>query len=267
MRRKSFAYAIVTGASSGIGAALARRLAAAGTRELLLIARRRERLETLAAELRRSTDSIQIEVADLTQPEDVRRVAARIAARPPDLLVNNAGVGLYGTFDGLELEAQLAMIDLNVRALVALSHAYVAVVRQRGHGTLLQVASTAGFVPIPYEAVYAATKSFVIQFSEALAEELRDTPLRVVTLCPGFTETEFLQTAGLPDRVVLQRGTSADAVAATALAALGRSGSRIAVHGASSRIAAALAHVAPRFWVVRGVGAWMRRGITHRSAR
>jgi hypothetical protein len=261
----SFGSALITGASSGIGAALARRLVAAGTRELCLVARRRERLEQLAAEL--AGASAQIEVADLTRPADVGRLAARIRAQPPDLLVNNAGAGLYGRFEELDCAAQLGTIDLNVRALVELTHAYIGAVRARDHGTVLQVASTAGFAPIPYEAVYAATKSFVIAFSEALAEELRATRLRIVTLCPGFTETEFLDAAGLPDRVVLQRGTSADEVAATALAALAGSGSRTIVHGAATRVAAALGRAAPRAWVVRGVGAWMRRGIAPRGPR
>jgi len=266
--RVKFEFAVVTGASSGIGAALARQLVATGTRELLLVARRRERLEALATELRSAgATQVAIEVADLTQAEDVRRIAARIASRPPDLLVNNAGLGLYGPFVALDREAQLAMIDLNVRALVALSHAYLAAALPRGRGALLQVASTAGIAPIPYEAVYAATKGFVVSFSEALAEELRDTRLQIVTLCPGFTETEFLHVAGLPDSVVLQRGTTADAVARTALAALARSGSRTIVHGKATRIAATLGRIAPRAWVVRGIGAWMRRGQARGASR
>ncbi len=265
--RLKFEFAVVTGASSGIGAALARQLAAAGTRELLLVARRRERLEAMASELERAGTTVAFEVADLTCADDVRRIAALLADRPPDLLVNNAGNGLYGPFVALDREAQLAMIDLNVRALVALSHAYLAVALPRGRGALLQVASTAGMAPIPYEAVYAATKSFVVNFSEALAEEVRDTPLQIVTLCPGFTETEFLQAAGLPDSVVMQRGTTADAVARTALAALARPGSRTVVHGRATQIAGTLGRIAPRAWVVRGIGAWMRRGQARGASR
>jgi len=264
-RQQSYPDALVTGASSGIGAAFARLLAARGTQRLVLVARRAERLEELAAELRRDhATAVEVHVADLTQPAAVAAVAARIAASPPDLLVNNAGTGQYGAFATLPLAAQLAALDLNVRALVHLSHTYVQVGLRRGHGALLQVASVAGCAPVPYEAVYAASKSFVIHFGEALSEELRGTGVRVRVLCPGFTETEFATAAGLPDVVIVQHGVGADEVAATGLAALERD-APTTVHGRRATIVGNFGRVAPRRLVLRVVGRWMRRGLTVRA--
>ena len=204
-RTPRYASAIVTGASSGIGAAFARALAREGT-ALVLVARRAERLQSLARELT-FAHGVDVEPLplDLARAEATAALAARIDARPPELLVNNAGFACYGAFADLPVGPQLAVVDVNVRALVALSHTFVRAARARGHGALVQVASTAGYAPMPYEAVYAASKGFVIHFGEALWEELRGTGVRVLTLCPGFTETEFAGVAGLPPKVVLQR--------------------------------------------------------------
>jgi hypothetical protein len=255
-----YTSAIVTGASSGIGAAFARALAREGT-HLVLVARRAERLQSLARELSRS-HGVDVEPLplDLSRAEASSSLAARIEARPPDLLVNNAGFARYGAFTDLPLGPQLELVDVNVRALVELSHAFVRGARARGRGALVQVASTAGYVPVPYEAVYAASKCFVLHFGEALWEELRGTGVRVLTLCPGFTETEFAGVAGLPPKVVLQHGITPEAVVETALAALQR-GSPTVVHGQGTKLAGALGRVAPRRLVLRLVGAWMRRGL------
>lgn len=262
-----FESAVVTGASSGIGAAFARALAARGTRELLLVARSKPRLEALAGELERAHGArAPVFECDLTRAEERSRLAMRLAQSPPDLLVNNAGFGLYGPFAELPLESQLAMLEVNVLALVQLSHAYVRAALARGGGTLVQVASTAGSVPMPYEAVYASSKSFVIHFGEALWEEMRGTPVRVLTLCPGFTETDFARTAGLPERVVLQHGVTPDAVVRTALRALARRDPSV-VHGASTGVAGWLGRVAPRRVALRVVGAWMRRGLAERPRK
>jgi short-subunit dehydrogenase len=262
---QSYPDALVTGASSGIGAAFARLLAAHGTRRLSLVARRAERLEALAQELRQAHPiEVEVHVADLTRRDQVAALAARIAASPPDLLINNAGTGQFGAFADLPVEAQLAALDLNIQALVQLSHAYVGAALRRGHGALLQVASVAGCAPVPYEAVYAASKAFVIHFGEALFEELRGTGVRVRVLCPGFTDTEFAVAAGLPDVVIVQRGVGPAAVAVSGLAALQRAAPTTA-HGRRSGIAGNLGRIAPRRLVLRSVGAWMRRGLTGRT--
>jgi short-subunit dehydrogenase len=258
--------AVVTGASAGIGAAMARALAAQGTRHLLLVARRADRLESLAAELERVEGTrAEVVVGDLTRAADTQALAQRVAAEAPDLFVANAGAGRYGTFDALPIAPQLASIDLNVRALVELSHAYVRAARVRGRGALLLVASTAGCAPVPYEAVYAASKTFVLHFGEALHEELRGSGVEVRTLCPGFTETEFASVAGLPSDVVLQHGVRAEDVARTGLQAFRRR-APVVWHGRRTRLAGLLGRVAPRALVVRVVGRWMRRGLTERGA-
>jgi short-subunit dehydrogenase len=255
-----FESALVTGASSGIGAAFARRLATCGTRRMTLAGRDPERLHALAAELRRTGVQPAVWTGDLTVPEDVAALAAHIAAAPPDLLVNNAGAGHYGAFVDLEAAPQLATIDLNVRALVALSHAYARAAGARQRGALLLVASTAGFFPVPYESVYAATKSFVILFGEALAEELRTRGVLVRTLCPGFTATEFAPRAALPQRVIVGPTADADAVARAGIAAF--DGREVTVvRGRSMQVAAALGRRLPYGAVRRLAGWWMRRGL------
>jgi short-subunit dehydrogenase len=261
-RAGNYPDAWVTGASSGIGAAFARALAARGSRRLVLVARRTDRLEALARELRaRAGLEVVVRSADLTRTEAVDALAAALASSPPDLLVNNAGAGLYGAFTSLEAQPQLATLDLNIRALVHLSHAYLRACAARNHGDLLLVASGAGFAPVPYEAVYAASKSFVVHFGEAVHEELRGTGVRVRVLCPGFTETEFAAAAGLPAAVHLQHGIRAEDVVDTGFAALA-GGAPTVLHGRGTHWAATLGRIGPRRLVLRAVGTWMRRGLT-----
>jgi hypothetical protein len=186
------ATALITGASSGIGAAFARRLAALGY-DLVLVARRGDRLEALAAELRQA-GSVQVEVlpADLTQETDLRRVEARIADLPAlYLLINNAGIGAEGRFHEADIGPQLAMIDLHVLASVRLARAALPGMVGRGRGGIINVASLAGFMALPGNVTYCATKGYLITFSKALALELARTGVRVQALCPGFTHTEF----------------------------------------------------------------------------
>ena len=255
-----FESVLVTGASSGIGAAFARRLATCGTRRMTLVGRDAERLQALAAELRQKGVQSTVWTGDLTVLEEVAVLATHIASEPPDLLVNNAGAGHYGAFVDLDAAPQLATIDLNVRALVALSHAYARAASPRGRGALLLVASTAGFFPVPYEAVYAATKSFVILFGEALAEELRTSGVVVRTLCPGFTATEFALRAALPKSVVVGPTADADTVAAAGIAAFGAREVTV-VRGRPLQVAAALGRRLPYGMLRRVAGWWMRRGL------
>jgi short-subunit dehydrogenase len=194
---------LVTGASSGIGAALARRFAADGAR-LILVARRRDRLEALAAELRagRPADAVHLLVADLSADraaDAVARDALAVFGRI-DVLVNNAGVGEYGPFAAQNIDTIDCMMHLNVNALVRLTHAILADMTARREGWILNVASMAAFQPTPYMGVYGATKSFVLDFSLALRYEVRKKGVIVSCVCPAGVKTEFFDRGGFDDR-------------------------------------------------------------------
>ncbi len=240
--------ALVTGASSGIGEALARQLAGAGV-DLVLVARRADKMAELADSLR-TAHAVDVEViaADLTDRADLTRVADRLAdrERPIDLLVNCAGAGVSGRFVDISLEDVDQTIDLNVRALVELSHAGLTTMLARGRGWLLNVSSLGGHAPGPSFAVYSATKAFVTSFSESLHEEVRGTNVSVTVVCPGATRTEFGEHAGnnadhLPDLLF----QTADAVAAEGLAAAA-AGKAVRVTGLINRMSAAVTTVLPR---------------------
>lgn len=194
--------AVVTGASSGIGASYARRLAARGHR-LVLVARRAHRLEELAQELQASggTD-VELVLADLAEPTDRARVAERVAADDVALLVNNAGINGYGPFDEADPTVLARVVDLNVTAPTLLTRAAVAGMRQRGRGSVVNVASLLAFSgslppgPLPHRATYAATKGYVVTFSRTLAAELAGTGVHVQVVCPGYTATEFHRAQG-----------------------------------------------------------------------
>jgi len=184
--------AYITGASSGLGAEFARQLAAQGY-NLILVARRLERLETLAAELRQKYHiHAEALAADLANPADVARLAERLAHDENlALLVNNAGFGLNGPFAQAEIERQLEMLDVHVSAAMRLTRAALPGMIARRAGNIINVSSLAGFIPRGGSATYGATKAFLNSFSEALQKELKDTGVRVQALCPGFTYTEF----------------------------------------------------------------------------
>lgn len=208
--------ALVTGASAGIGAALARTLAGRGV-EVVLVARRRDRLAALAAELPVATEVLP---ADLADPDDLARVAARLTstAQPVDLLVNDAGLGTYGPLAEQDPAQLQALLDVNVTALVQLTRAVLPGLVARGTGGIINVGSTAAYQPGPYSAVYGATKAFVRSFTEAVHEETRGTGVRVLLLAPGVTRTEFQAVAGVPDGAFPAWLTGdADQVAAAAL--------------------------------------------------
>ena len=188
MSRYPFTSALVTGASSGIGEAMVRRLADAGVPQVI-VARRADRLNELAAQY----TGVEVLAADLTTAAGLAAVVERIsdAARPVDLVVNNAGFGTSGLFHELDPDRLDQEIALNVAALTRLSHAALATMVPRGRGYLLNVSSVASFQPAPKLAVYAATKAFVTSLGESLHEEVRGTGVHVTTLCPGLTRTEF----------------------------------------------------------------------------
>ncbi|MGC8781165.1 MAG: SDR family NAD(P)-dependent oxidoreductase [Anaerolineae bacterium] len=232
------AVALITGASSGIGAAFARRLAAAGY-DLVLVARRGDRLAALADELAQA-HRVQAEPlpADLTTDADVARVADRIAALPAlELLINNAGFGAEGRFALADLDPQLDMIRLHVLASVRLTRAALPGMIARGRGGIINVASLAGFMALPRATTYCATKGYLITFSRALRLELRGTGVRVQALCPGFTRTEFhaRQSSSAAARLPGFLWMSADAVAEASLRALAR-GQTICIPGWGNRL-------------------------------
>jgi len=192
-----FRRALVTGASAGIGEQFAHILGDAGV-ACVVVARRGDRLRELAARY----PGFEVLEADLQSDDGIAAVAERIAADtdPVDLLVNNAGFGTSGPFHETEVDRATGQIDLNVRALVALTHGAVTAFRARGGGHILNVSSVAGFLASPNMAVYAATKSFVTSFSEAVHEENRAHNVKVSALCPGFVATEFQAVSGGADR-------------------------------------------------------------------
>jgi short-subunit dehydrogenase len=191
--------AVVTGASSGIGEALARRLAESG-HDLLLVARSGDRLARLAEELTK-VNGIEagILVADLGTPEGREAVFAETegAGKSVELLVNAAGFGLNGPEAELPLDRVLGMLQLNIVATAELTHRFLVAMRARRAGAILNVASTAAFLPMPYFAAYAASKAFVLSFSHALHEEAKQDGVTVTCLCPGYTKTNFHSVAGM----------------------------------------------------------------------
>ena len=192
--------ALITGASAGIGAALARVFAANG-HDVVLVARRAQRLEALAADIAAGGRPKPLVLPiDLTSPNAAAWIGQALAARglEPQYVVNNAGFGLVGRAQDIDLAEQLAMIDLNMRTVVDLSLAFVESLA-RHKGGLLNVASVAGFIPGPRSAVYYASKAFVLSFTEALHVELKPKGVRVTCLCPGPVPTEFQARAGVVD--------------------------------------------------------------------
>jgi uncharacterized protein len=192
--------ALVTGASSGIGDQLARVLAERG-HDLVLVARDVGRLEALAKELEGAFNTTaQVLPADLTDPEQLAIIEGRCKDRsaPIDILVNNAGFGTFGSFHTLDVAEEAREIQLNVVALVRLTHAAATEMVWHGKGGILNVSSLAGYQPGPFNATYAATKAFVTSFTEAVHEELKGTGVSVTVLCPGFTRTGFQETAQVP---------------------------------------------------------------------
>jgi len=253
--------ALVTGASSGIGRAFARALAARG-HDVILSARREERLRGLAAELEREHGrSTEVLVADLASDRGVDQVAARVSdpARPVDLLVNNAGFGTAGALWELDAEREDQEIRVNVAAVVRLTHAALAVMVARGRGGVINVSSVAGYQPTPWGATYGATKAFVSSFTHALHEELRGTGVRVMVLAPGYTHTEFHEQAAMPvDQSPELLWQSPETVVEAALRAYDR-GRVVCTPGPLNTIAAAFSATMPAAITRRAAGVVTRR--------
>ncbi|MQA85970.1 MAG: SDR family NAD(P)-dependent oxidoreductase [Streptosporangiales bacterium] len=241
---QAYRSALVTGASSGIGEAFARELAARGA-HLVIVARRTDRLERLAAELReRYRVDVEVHTVDLTEPDQRSTVEERLAdpARPIELLVNNAGFGTSGSFAELPLSREEREINLNVLSLVRLTHAALPSMIERRHGGVLNVSSMAGFLAAPFSATYCATKSYVTAFSESLHGEVAPQGVHVTALCPGFVRTEFETRA---ESVPGFAWVPIESVVREGLAAVS-SGRTMCVPGAQYKAAAPVIRIAPR---------------------
>jgi short-subunit dehydrogenase len=246
---------LITGASSGIGRALAHLFARDGY-ELVLVARRGAVLEELAAEMvRRYGGRARAVAADLSVPDGASLLHAELqrAGVAVDVLVNNAGFGMQGAFAALPPDRQLQMIHLNVTALTALTRLLVPSMLERGRGGVLNVGSTAGFQPGPFMAVYYATKAYVVSFSEALAEELAGSGLRVSCLAPGPTATGFAAEAGASGSRLFAEGTmSVDEVARVGYLAW-QQGKPLVIVGSRNRLRAFAVRLLPRAFVLKAV--------------
>jgi short-subunit dehydrogenase len=259
--------AVVTGASSGIGEAFARALAREGF-DLLLVARRRPPLERLAREVGEGHGvGAEVMPADLTRAAPLRALEARLEREPRlELLVNDAGRGEFGLLWESPREALDAELRLNALALLRLAHAALGPMLRRGRGAIVNVSSTAGFVPCPHYAVYGATKAFVNSLSEAIHEEVRGTGVRVQALCPGLTHTEIFDRARV-DLSSLPRflWMTPEAVVEASLAALA-GGEVICVPGLGNRTLASLLRLLPHAATGRLAGA-VSRGVVQKSLR
>lgn len=256
--------ALITGASAGIGTAFAQELAVRKT-DLVLLARSETKLQQLAQQLQ-DQHGIRAEVIvqDLTAPAAGATVFDIVKQKGLniDLLINNAGFGQYGAFVDLDRAKQLQMIQLNVLALVDLTHQFLPQMRQRGHGSIINLASTAAFQPMPYFSIYAATKAFVLSFSEAIWAENRDYGVHVLAVCPGPTDTDFFQEADFPSALAKQAAqnfTPKEVVVRETLAALEKQESTIIPGGISNQILANLPRVLPRQTVVGLIESYFKK--------
>ncbi len=237
--------ALITGASSGIGLELARLFAADGS-DLVLVARREDRLRQLADELRVTHGSVvYVLPKDLADRQAPQAIFEQLRAEGVfvDVLVNNAGFGARGPFATLDARRQLDMLQVNVAALTHLTRLFLPGMIERRRGAILNVGSVAGFLPGPNTAVYYATKAYVLSFTEALAAELAGTGVRVTLLAPGATATEFATAAGYPGRI---RGAMDPATVARAGHAALRAGRVLVVPGLKNRAATLAVRLLPR---------------------
>ena len=243
--------AVVTGASSGIGEAFARDLARRG-HSLLLVARRAERLETLAAELSTAGREVRWVACDLATDggRDRCRAAVDEAGVPPAVVVLNAGFGSRGSIDQLDRERELQMVRLNVEAVVDLACHVLPGMRARGRGRVVIISSAAAWQPLPFMATYGATKAFELHFAEAIRQELRGTGVQVIAVCPGPTRTEFTTVAGdagMPRWIPQERS---EGVVRATWRALDRGKAHVAT-GRLARFTIGCARILPRRLVVR----------------
>lgn len=250
--------ALITGASYGIGAAFARELAGRKT-NLILVARSEDKLQQLATELQ---NKFQIEasviVRDLSEPAAGTKLFETITQKglSVDILINNAGFGDYGNFCDRELERQLDMVQLNIKVLVELTHLFLNQMRERRSGSIINVSSIAGFQPIPYMSVYAASKAFVLSFTEALRAENKNTGVSIQVLCPGPTESNFFENAKFPQSVAATSSgnyASSEEVVRDSLDALEKNQSTVVTGSFFNQIIVNLPRFLPREILVNAI--------------
>ena len=245
-------WALITGASSGIGAEFARQLAARGM-HLVLSARREELLKQLAAELHQAHGAkTEIILADLSKPDAPQKLLEEIAGRglTIELLVNNAGFGQVSEIEKNDLPRILEMIQVNIAALTELTYRVLPGMLDRGHGGIINVASVAAFQPVGYMGAYAASKAYVLHFSEALWAEARDRGVTITALCPGTTRTEFFDVSGVPGWLDRHRAQDVKPVVRAALKGFEKRRQYV-VPGWKNYILALLVRIATRATVVR----------------
>jgi len=245
-------YTLITGASSGIGREFARQCAQQG-HNLFLIARRRERLEALQKELSSRHCRVAILPLDLCLPGAIEELSGVLHRKKIQVtgLINNAGLGSYKAFLEDTPEALENMLQLNMNALTLLTHAIASEMKARGSGRILMVASTASFQPVPYHAVYSATKAYVLSLGVALTEEFKAHGIQVTTLCPGLTESEFFDVADFKTSQTLEKVTmKASEVAAIGLNAW-ESGKTVQVAGLFNQVSRGMVKLMPTTWVTR----------------
>jgi short-subunit dehydrogenase len=254
---------MVTGASSGIGAAFATALARQGF-DIVLVARNRERLEDVARRLRSERDvAVEVVSADLTDASERQLVETRLASDATiDVLINDAGVATVGRFADLDAELSGTQIALNIVAVARLTRAALPGMIARGRGAIVNVSSIAAFVPARFAATYAATKAYLNSFSESLHEELRGSGVQVQVLCPGFTRTAFVARAGADEASIPRPAwMTPEDVVAQSLAAL-RRGRAVCVPGLRNRALMIMLTSLPRRWARRLTGAGTKRWTT-----
>lgn len=251
--------ALITGASSGLGEEFARIHAARGG-DLVLVARREERLKALRDRLHQEHGvEVMVLARDLSVPGAARSLLEELKDFPVEMLINNAGFGGHGFFAEQEWETVRDMIRLNIETLTGLSHGVLPGMIERGSGSIMNVASLAGFLPGPLQAVYYATKAYVLSFSEALANEVRDQGVIVSALCPGATETEFFDRAGMDGVVVRKFGVaSCRKVADFGYRSLLK-GKTVAVPGFANRFMMHSLRLTPRWLATRASRAVMEK--------
>lgn len=250
---------LITGASSGIGEEFARRLANDG-HDLVLVARSEKLLHELCDELMlKHKITAHYVVLDLSKPgsEEVLFAETEKHGMQVEWLINNAGFGSVGDFAQLPADRELEMIDLNVRSLVALTHKYLVPMRERSHGTIINVSSAASFQPIPFMATYAATKAFVSSFSEAIAEENRPFGIRILALCPGSTNTNFFAASNIDRPIQVKGQQTVQQVVDTALRALKKGKSKV-VSGLANKVGATLGTHVPHRLSTRAMAKALR---------
>jgi short-subunit dehydrogenase len=248
--------ALITGATTGIGLELTKLLAADGY-DLVLVARHENRLRHIATDLQSQFNaSVKVIAKDLAVAGNAENLARQLQEENVSvhILVNNAGFGISGAFTKIDFQLEFEMIQLNVMSLVILTKLFANEMVQRRRGRILNIASTAGFQPGPFMAIYYATKAFVLSFSEGLAEELKDSGVTVTALCPGPTATQFSKRAKM-ERSALFKGDLMPVLDAAAVAKIGyrglHKGQRIVIPGLANKIGVLALRFSPRWLVTR----------------